>query len=109
MEQFMIHRWPGNVRELENVIERAIILAPGNVLEMADLPPDIKAARFPTGGLTREGISSIKVATRMIEKTLIERALAKTGGNKSQAARMLEISRPILLAKIKEYELGQPS
>ena len=109
MEQFMIHRWPGNVRELENVIERAIILAPGNVLEMADLPPDLKAARFPTGGLTREGISSIKVATRMIEKTLIERALAKTGGNKSQAARMLEISRPILLTKIKEYELGQPS
>jgi two-component system response regulator AtoC len=106
MEQFMIHRWPGNVRELENVIERASLLAPGDTLEMSDLPPDLKAARFPSGGLTREGISSIKVATRMIEKTLIERALSKTGGNKSQAARMLEISRPMLIAKIKEFQLG---
>jgi two-component system response regulator AtoC len=108
MEQFMIHRWPGNVRELENVIERAILLAPGNILEMSDLPPDLKAARFPSGGLTREGISSIKEASRLLERNLIERALAKTGGNKSQAAKMLEISRPILLSKIKAYKLGQP-
>jgi two-component system response regulator AtoC len=106
MEQFMVHRWPGNVRELENVIERAILLAPGNILEMSDLPPDLKAARFPSGGLTREGISSIKEASRLLEKNLIERALAKTGGNKSQAAKMLEISRPILLSKIKAYKLG---
>ena len=106
MEQFMVHRWPGNVRELENVIERAILLAPGDILEMADLPPELKAAHFPSGGLTREGISSIKEASRLLEKKLIERALAKTGGNKSQAAKMLEISRPILISKIKQYKLG---
>ncbi len=106
MEQFMVHRWPGNVRELENVIERSILLAPGDVLEMSDLPPELKAARFPSGGLTREGISSIKEATRLLEKKLIERALSKTGGNKSQAAKMLEISRPMLISKVKQYKLG---
>jgi len=107
MEQFMVHRWPGNVRELENVIERSILLAPGDVLEISDLPPELKAARFPSGGLTREGISSIKEASRLLEKRLIERALSKTGGNKSQAAKMLEISRPMLISKIKQYKLGQ--
>jgi two-component system response regulator AtoC len=106
MEQFMVHRWPGNVRELENVIERSILLAPGDVLEISDLPPELKAARFPSGGLTREGISSIKEASRLLEKRLIERALSKTGGNKSQAAKMLEISRPMLISKIKQYKLG---
>ena len=106
MEHFMRYPWPGNVRELENIIERAILLAPGDTLEMADLPPTLKADRFPSGGLTREGISSIKVATRMLEKKLIERALSKTGGNKSQAAKILEVSRPMLIAKIKAYKLG---
>ncbi len=106
MEQFMVHRWPGNVRELENVIERSILLAPGDVLEISDLPPELKAARFPSGGLTREGISSIKEASRLLERKLIERALSKTGGNKSQAAKMLEISRPMLISKIKQYKLA---
>jgi two-component system response regulator AtoC len=46
------------------------------------------------------------VASRIIEKELIKQALAKTGGNRTQASKMLEISRPILISKIKEYKLG---
>jgi two-component system response regulator AtoC len=105
MEQFMTYPWPGNVRELENVIERAILLAPGNTLEVSDLPPTLKADQHPPSGLTPDGILSIKVASRILEKELIERALTKTGGNRTKAAKMLEISRPILISKIKDYKL----
>ena len=103
MEQFMTYTWPGNVRELENVIERAALLGPGNTLEISDLPPNLKDDLNPPFGLTPDGISSIKVASRILEKELIERALTKTGGNRTKTAKILEISRPILISKIKEY------
>ena len=105
MEQFMTYTWPGNVRELENVIERAILLGTGNTLEISDLPPNLKGDLNPPSGLTPDGISSIKVASRILEKELIERALTKTGGNRTKAAKILEISRPILISKIKEYRI----
>jgi two-component system response regulator AtoC len=105
MEQFMTYPWPGNVRELENVIERAILLGTGNTLEISDLPPNLKGDLNPPSGLTPDGISSIKVASRILQKELIERALTKTGGNRTKAAKILEISRPILISKIKEYRL----
>jgi len=106
MEQFMAYPWPGNVRELENVIERAILLAPGDTLEISDLPPTLKADQYPLSGFAPEDISSIKVASRMLEKELIERALNKTGGNRTKAAKMLEVSRPMLISKIKVYGLS---
>jgi len=53
-----------------------------------------------------EDISSIKGASHMLEKELIERALNKTGGNRTKAAKMLEISRPMLISKIKVYGLS---
>jgi len=105
MERLMTYPWPGNVRELENVIERAILLAPGNTLEISDLPPTLKGDYSPSSARIPEGISSIKAASRILEKELIERALCKTGGNRTKAAKMLEISRPILISRIKEYEL----
>jgi two-component system response regulator AtoC len=105
MEQFVTYAWPGNVRELENVIERAILLGTGNTLEISDLPPNLKGDLNPPSGLTPDGISSIKVASRILQKELIERALTKTGGNRTKAAKILEISRPILISKIKEYRL----
>ncbi len=105
MEWLMTYPWPGNVRELENVIERAILLAPGNTLEISDLPPTFKGDYSPSSNRLPEGISSIKAASRILEKELIARALRKTGGNRTKAAKMLEISRPILISRIKEYEL----
>jgi two-component system response regulator AtoC len=105
MERFMAYPWPGNVRELENVIERAILLAPGNKLELSDLPPTVKPALSSPAAFAPEGIASIKKASRIVEKDLIERALRKTNGNRTQAAKILEISRPVLIAKIKEYNV----
>jgi two-component system response regulator AtoC len=106
LERFMAYPWPGNVRELENIIERAILLAPGNTLELSDLPPALKADRFPPMAFAPEGVTSIKEASRIVEKDLIERALRETNGNRTRAAKMLEISRPVLIAKIKAYNLG---
>ena len=107
MERFMTYPWPGNIRELENITERAVLLAPGNTLEISDLPPTLKPDLYPPSNLAPEGISSIKAVSRILEKELIERALRKTGGNRTQAAKMLEISHRALLYKIKEYGLNQ--
>jgi len=105
LERFIAYPWPGNVRELENVIERAILLTPNRRVEITDLPPTFKDARTSSSPFSSEEISSIKRATRILEKDLIERALQKTGGNRTQAAKMLEISHRALLYKLKEYHL----
>ncbi|HYR01920.1 MAG TPA: helix-turn-helix domain-containing protein, partial [Syntrophobacteria bacterium] len=98
--------WPGNVRELENVIERAMVMAGGRTIELEDLPPALQEAQAQTSPLLPDdGTLSIKEASRRLEGELIRRALEKTGGNRTQAARLLEISHPALLYKIKEYGL----
>ncbi len=98
------YSWRGNVRELQNVIERAMILATGDALTLENLPPDLilTANRIPTGPHEEETLS-LKKATKDLEKTLIARALNRTGGNRSQAAGLLEISYPSLLQKIRDH------
>ena len=103
------YSWPGNVRELENVIERAMVMAGGPTIELEDLPPALLEAQAQTSPLLPDdGALSIKEASRRLERELIRRALEKTGGNRTQAARLLEISHPALLYKIKEYGLEGP-
>ncbi|MCC7535060.1 MAG: sigma-54-dependent Fis family transcriptional regulator [Deltaproteobacteria bacterium] len=99
------YHWPGNVRELENTIERAIVLAESEVLQAEDLPERLREARDPVQLHLSSGELSIKKASRIIEETLIRRALAKTGGNRTAASRLLEISHRALLYKIKDYGL----
>jgi two-component system response regulator AtoC len=102
------YSWPGNIRELENVIERAIVMANGQTIELEDLPPYVQQA--PTSDILADDANlSIKQASRRLEKTLIRRALERTGGNRTQAARVLEISHPALLYKIKAYGLDGSS
>ncbi|MDY6879407.1 MAG: sigma-54 dependent transcriptional regulator [Desulfatiglans sp.] len=100
MPILMEYTWPGNVRELENVIERAILLAPGRWVTPAELMQGPAPYFGPVEAL------SIKKATKRMERNLIEKALKLTNGNRSQASKILEISRPILISKIKEYGLG---
>jgi two-component system response regulator AtoC len=101
--------WPGNVRELENCIERAMVMAGGRTIELADLPPHLQQKAEPVEYLANDENLSIKEASRRLERTLIRRALEKTGGNRTQAAKILEISHPALLYKIKAYELDSSS
>ncbi|PIY20542.1 MAG: hypothetical protein COZ12_09090 [Deltaproteobacteria bacterium CG_4_10_14_3_um_filter_60_8] len=105
MNVLMEYGWPGNVRELENVIERAMVLADTNMLQVAQLPAELTAqgSRECLEGMF-EGYS-IKKAKPVMERLLIAKALATTSGNRSRAAELLEISYPALLAKITEYKL----
>lgn len=100
------YHWPGNVRELENVIERAAVLADGRVLlpeHFPYMPEKMSETEGPEGKF--EGFS-LKAAQKILEKKLITLALAKTGGNRSKATQLLEISHPSLLRKIKDYNIN---
>jgi two-component system response regulator AtoC len=98
-------RWPGNVRELEHVVERAVVLAEGPVIGEEDLPDALREP--PPRPPPAEGAGlSIKRGTRALEAQLIRAALERTGGNRTRAAELLELSYRALLYKIKEYGLG---
>lgn len=100
------YQWPGNVRELENLIERAVVMAESDRIVMDDLPERIRQGPDAVTQVLDAGDLSIKRATRTIEQTLIQRALEQTSGNRTAAAKLLEISHRALLYKIKDYGLG---
>ncbi len=100
------YSWPGNVRELENVIERAMVLAEGDLITAADMPERLRDAKDPVHTQLASGEHSIKKTVRIIEEILIRRALQKTKGNRTRAAEVLEISHRALLYKIKDYKIN---
>jgi len=107
LEAMQAYRWPGNVRELEHAVERALVLSEGPRIREEDLPDEVRApARGPPPSPPPEGTLSIKQATRAVEEQLIRRALERTGGNRTRAAEILEISYRALLYKIKEYGIS---
>lgn len=99
------YSWPGNVRQLENVIERSLVLTDSARLEATDLPNEIRNAADPLRKATSTLDLSVKKATRILEIDLIRRALQMTKGNRTHAAKLLELSPRALLYKIKEYEI----
>jgi len=99
--------WPGNVRELINAVERAVILARGDQIELEDLPLTIRSWVDGRGRKEEAGPPRLSagLTLREVEAELIQRTLAETGGNRTKAANMLGITRQTLLNKIKEYGL----
>ena len=99
------HSWPGNVRELENIIERAVIFSEKKIILPENLPKEfgIKAGAARIDDFFKG--FSIKEARKIMEKRLILRALESTGGNRTKSAKLLEISHPSLLSKIKTYKI----
>jgi two-component system response regulator AtoC len=101
------YSWPGNVRELENMIERAMILTDGDTIEKSALPPAVftgPSHDAPQAGVDDEDEDfSLKRARHVFEAQLIRRALGRTGGNRTHAAKLLEISHRALLYKLKDY------
>lgn len=106
MSLLLKHSWPGNVRELGNMVERAIVLAEDTILLPEHFPPEL-GAESDTDKMDDlfEGYS-LKVAQKILEKKLITRSLKATAGNRTKTARMLEISHPSLLSKIKAYDIN---
>jgi two-component system, NtrC family, response regulator AtoC len=106
MRLLLDYSWPGNVRELENTIERGMVLGDGPRITAADLPDHI---REPVPVLDGSDLSedelSVKKHGEALEKRLIRQALLRTGGNKTRAAELLELSARALLYKIRDYGL----
>jgi len=104
MAVLLKYKWQGNVRELENAIERAIVLAEEPILILENFPTEFKDKSPDDIKAIFEGYS-IKSAQKILEKKLIIKSLTATEGNRTQASKLLEISHPSLLSKIKEYEI----
>jgi transcriptional regulator with PAS, ATPase and Fis domain len=112
MRRLMSYHWPGNVRQLENAIERAVAVSAGrSQIDVADLPPEMgrpepvpvtTALALPEEGLDLDAF----IAT--IERDLIQRSLERTGGNKGQAARLLNLKRTTLVEKLKRLSKSAP-
>ncbi|MDA8413356.1 MAG: sigma-54 dependent transcriptional regulator [Desulfobacteraceae bacterium] len=105
MRLLLGYNWPGNIRELENVIERGMILCDGMTISGACLPPAFHESGGTVATDDPSENLSIKKAEDAIERDLIRKALLKTGGNRTQAARILEISHRSLLYKLKEFSI----
>lgn len=97
IEAFLAHKWPGNVRELENCIERAVLLTNTDTVDIMHLPPSLQV-RSTNGGKKDAGKLSTLVETQ--EKALIIDMLEATGGNQTQAAKMLGTTKRIIQYKI---------
>lgn len=107
MEVLLGYPWPGNIRELENVLERAMVLTEDSVLGIDDLPESVRRPAPDTPGLGVDGDDlSVKRHGARLERHLIQLALDRTGGNKTHAADLLELSPRALRYKIQEYGLG---
>lgn len=115
MRALVNYDWPGNVRELENAIERAVIIASGRQIEIDDLPEAIGRAagdawaharheRAIAGGKGRGLQIAVPSAMDEVEKLVIDATLEYTDGDKSQAARLLNIGRKTLYRKLEQYE-----
>jgi DNA-binding NtrC family response regulator len=100
--ELISYRWPGNIRELQNVIERAVILAHGEI-DASHLNLEGVAER--KDGIPGGGILPGKGALRISERETIRRVLAEAGGNRKRAAQTLGISLRTLQYRIKEYDL----
>ena len=103
------HRWPGNVRELENAVGHACMMALGETIDVGDLPPYLWGGEGEQASL----MAPLPVAAggempglEDQEKTLLQQALEKCGGNRTAAARMLRISRDTMRYRMKKFGLG---
>jgi len=117
LDRLSRHSWPGNVRELENVIEMAVALSgERDWLSAADFPDPhragspapVSAAGSPVIALPEGGLD-YQQTMAFIERSILEQALRKTGGNKKAAARMLRLKRTTLSAKVRALEALAPA
>jgi DNA-binding NtrC family response regulator len=106
VEAMLAYDWPGNVRELRAAIERAVVLSRGPVISLRDLPAAVRERRLATDAPAEvTGGREAPVTLQEAEKQLIIQALRESGGNRTEAARRIGISRRTLHRKLHEYQL----
>ncbi|MGE5486948.1 MAG: sigma-54-dependent transcriptional regulator [bacterium] len=104
MPYFVGYEWPGNVRELENVIERLVVLTPGDEITLEDLPECLRKKKADLNTLRFE-LPADRLSLEEVEKDLIIRALKKFSWNQTQAAQYLDISRRTLIYRMEKFGL----
>lgn len=108
MQLMMQHHWPGNVRELANLVERLTVLKGDGVIDVEDLPDNLKQnvgmKYAKQDAIIPEGVS-LNTAVSEFEKNLIYQSLEKTNWVKNKAAKLLNVKRTTLVEKIKRYDL----
>jgi two-component system response regulator PilR (NtrC family) len=106
----LAHGWPGNVRELANVVERAVALSDGDEVPVAALPPNLRSERGggPAGGVAPLPEAGIDLQAHLdaVERALLEQALARTGGVKTEAARLLALTFRSFRYRLAKYGIG---
>ncbi len=110
LERLQRYAWPGNVRELENMVERALILSGGGLLDVQHFlleprPVPVAAGAVPSDSAKPPALTQ---AVEALEARLIDEALAQADGNKAKAAALLDISERTLWYKLKKYRPDQP-
>jgi two-component system response regulator HydG len=103
LEALERHAWPGNVRELENVIERAVVLAKGSLIDVGDLPPSVPGERTDSA----EIMVAVGTPLEEVERRLIEETLRRTKGDKKLAAQLLGIAARTIYRKLDLYAAGR--
>jgi two-component system, NtrC family, response regulator AtoC len=112
MKSLLQYDWPGNVRELENCVARAVALGDGKLIDVADLPPAIRAEQPETAGTPLQDAASLSTtALAEMERMTILRVFEQANGDKALTGKMLGISRATLYRKLKRYNIpvkGEP-
>ncbi len=103
MQILVNYHWPGNVRELQNIVERACALAKGNVLEQSDIHLDVRPAKAANDGA---GFLPDGMTLEQWEDEMVQESLRRANGNKSQAARLLGISRNALRYRLSKIGIS---
>jgi transcriptional regulator with PAS, ATPase and Fis domain len=99
----MEHEYPGNVRELQNILEHAFVLCGTNLIDLENLPPELR----PAGMAVRTAVGPATTLTSM-EKMLISEALRRHGGSRKRAAQTLGINASTLYRKIRALDIKPP-
>jgi len=105
-------RWKGNVRELENAIERAVVMAPGPIIELEDLPPEVRKQTRGSADVEPSSLAHLpyaqakKLAMRAFERRYLSALLERSGNNLSEAARAAGVDRSNFRRLLKQYEVG---
>ena len=109
MQRLCAYDWPGNVRELENLIERLVVVAATRMVQMDDLPAQLRTSVIDLEGGTLDlpsGGVDLRVLLMQLEEKLIGQALERTGGNKNRAAELLGMNRTTLVEKLRRRNVA---
>jgi len=106
MEVLRTYGWPGNVRELRNVVERAMLLAEGPTLTVADVPA---AAAGPVRLTEQVALPAAGIDLEQLEQSLVVQALERSGWNQTKAAGMLGLNRDQIRYRVEKFKLKKPS